>query len=73
MSREMGEEGRVFLRVRVSTEGRAVGIQIHRSSGYERLDEAAVAAVRRWRFVPGRLGSEAVTAQVIVPINFYLR
>jgi protein TonB len=62
ISREMGEEGRVFLRVQVSTEGKPLAIGVHRSSGYDRLDEAALAAVRRWRFVPGRLGAQPVAA-----------
>ena len=45
--------------------------QVERSSGYPRLDEAAVAVVRdRWRFVPARRGEEALAAWVRVPISF---
>ncbi|NTV12090.1 MAG: energy transducer TonB [Zoogloea sp.] len=72
-SRRLGEQGRVLLRVHVGTDGRAEEIHVHQGSGYPRLDQAAAEAVRRWRFLPARLGSEAVAAWVIVPINFTLR
>jgi protein TonB len=43
-----------------------------KSSGFERLDEAAKQAVARWRFVPAKRGDEAIEASVIVPIVFRL-
>ena len=72
MSRKLREEGKVMLRVHVRRDGSPEGIQIKRSSGSARLDEAAKAAVSRWRFIPARRGSEAVTAWVVVPIIFNL-
>ena len=48
-------------------------VDLQRSSGYTRLDEAAQQAVRAWRFVPARRGDEAVPAWVVVPIEFTLR
>ena len=66
----MKEEGTVFLFVQVSAEGTAVTVQVRQSSGFERLDEAALAAVRQWRFVPAKRGAVAVAASVIVPIQF---
>jgi protein TonB len=72
-SRAMGEQGKVFLRVLVSQHGEADQVRLHNSSGFERLDLAALEAVRRWKFVPARQGSEAVAAWVIVPIAFTLR
>jgi periplasmic protein TonB len=71
-SRRSREQGKVRLDVTVTPEGRASDIRIRQSSGYERLDDAALATVRSWRFVAARRGSEAVTAQVIVPIEFRL-
>jgi periplasmic protein TonB len=73
LSRRAREEGRVVLRVLVSADGRAQTIEIARSSGSERLDEAAIDAVRRWRFVPARRGDANVAAQVQVPVAFSLR
>jgi periplasmic protein TonB len=72
MSRRFGEEGKVVLRVRVSSQGLPLAVEVKQSSSYTRLDEAAKAAVERWRFVPARQGSEAVEAWVLVPLNFTL-
>ena len=73
LSRRMGEEGKVFLRVFVEADGRASQIEIKTSSGSPRLDQAAEQAVRRWRFVPAKRGNEAVSAWVVVPISFNLK
>lgn len=66
------EQGKVVLRVRVDAKGAVDGVEIHQSSGFERLDKAAVAAVRRWRFEPARSGDRAVAGVAIVPITFQL-
>lgn len=70
LSRKANEQGRVLLRVSVDASGAAREVAVHATSGFERLDRAAVAAVSRWRFVPARQGSEAVAAAVLVPIVF---
>ncbi|MDR0776302.1 MAG: TonB family protein [Azonexus sp.] len=72
LSRRFGEEGKVLLRVQVTTDGRASAVELEKSSNYTRLDEAARQAVASWRFVPARRGDEAVEASVIVPIVFRL-
>jgi len=72
MSRRFGEEGKVLLKVRVTSQGTAEQVDIQTGSGYSRLDSAAREAVQRWRFVPARRGDEAVAASVIVPITFAL-
>lgn len=71
-SRRLGETGLVLLRVRVSATGRAESVTVQNSSGHDRLDRAALDAVRRWKFVPARQGEQAVSADVLVPINFDL-
>ena len=73
MSKRLGEEGQVLLRVLVSSQGSAEQVQLVRSSGFSRLDEAAAEAVARWRFVPAKVGSVATTAWVQVPVSFQLR
>lgn len=73
LSRRMNEEGKVVLRVKVATDGSAADVQIHAGSGSDRLDNSALVTVRRWKFVPARLGSEAVAATVLVPIAFSLK
>lgn len=72
LSRRMGEEGRVLLKVLVSAEGAANSVTIEKSSGSARLDQSALDSVKRWRFVPARKGSQALSAYVLVPINFSL-
>lgn len=70
----LGEEGRVMLRVHVSEQGEPVRVEIVRSSGFPRLDEAARRTVERgWRFAPARRGEQAVAGVVQVPISFALR
>ncbi|MBS1161676.1 MAG: energy transducer TonB [Proteobacteria bacterium] len=72
-SRRRGEEGRTLLRVRVLADGSPEEILLHLGSGFERLDQAAIDAVRRWKFVPAQQGGSAIAAWVIVPIQFSLR
>ncbi|MDX9706355.1 MAG: energy transducer TonB [Azospira sp.] len=73
LSRRMGEEGRVLLRVFVEADGRPSQIEIKETSGSPRLDRAAQDAVQRWRFVAARRGDEALAAWVLVPIAFNLK
>lgn len=70
LSRKANEQGKVVLQVAVDASGAARQVDVRSSSGFDRLDRAAVAAVSRWRFVPARQGSEAVSATVLVPIVF---
>lgn len=70
LSSKLGEAGRVFLRVLVKADGTVRELDLHKSSGYERLDSSALNTVRNWRFVPARQGSRPVDGWVIVPINF---
>ena len=73
LSRRMGEEGRVMLRVHVGADGKPLEVTIAKSSGFTRLDEIARDTVlRSWRFVPARQGDQAVAGTVRVPIDFSL-
>lgn len=72
LSKRMGEEGKVILRVLVSAQGSAESVEIRTSSGSARLDEAAQRTVRNWKFIPARRGDSAVESSVLVPIIFKL-
>lgn len=72
-SRRLEEEGKVVLRVRVGADGLPLEVEVKTSSGFARLDEAAKAAVKQWRFVPGRRGDEAIESWVSVPVVFSLQ
>ena len=62
----------MVLRVFIDAEGSPQQIEIRQSSGYERLDQQALDAVRRWRFVPGKRNGVPEAMWNIVPINFVL-
>ncbi len=72
LAQRRGWEGSVQLKVFVLASGRAGRVDIEKSSGRPILDDAAVAAVRNWRFVPSRRGSTPVDGYVSVPIDFKL-
>lgn len=72
MARRAGEEGRVLLRVLVSESGAATEVNLEKTSGSERLDQAAMNAVKNWRFIPAKKNNEAFSAYVLVPIKFSL-
>lgn len=73
LSRRLGEEGRVLLRVFVTAEGLPSKVEVKTSSGFPRLDESAVQTVWHWKFVPARQADQPVAAWVLIPINFSLR
>jgi protein TonB len=72
LSKRLGEQGTVQLRVFVNVDGSVGKLELKRSSGHPRLDQSAMSTVQNWRFVPARQGSQAVAAWVVVPINFTL-
>lgn len=73
LARKRGWEGTVVLAVRVLADGRIQGVEVQSSSSYGLLDDAALQAVRQWRFQPGTRGGQAVAMQVLVPVHFVLR
>ena len=72
LSRRMGEEGKVVLRVSVTPQGAADSVEIKTSSGSPRLDESAQKTVRNWKFVAAKRGDTPVQSWVLVPIIFKL-
>lgn len=72
MSRRMGEQGTVLVRVFINAEGRAEKAEIRTSSGYARLDEAALDTVKRWRYLPAKRAGVAEAMWFNVPVRFVL-
>lgn len=72
LSRRLGEQGKVVVRVLIGVDGKAQQAEIRSSSGYDRLDQAALATVRSWRYVPGARGGVPEAMWFNVPINFVL-
>jgi protein TonB len=73
MSKKMHEEGTVVLRVHVSAGGEALDVDVAKSSGSGRLDDAALRAVRKWKFVPSKRGDTPVDGIAMVPLVFSLK
>lgn len=71
-SKRLQEAGKVLLRVHVDASGTPTHIELRNSSGFTRLDNAAINAVRQWRFIPAKRGDIAIADWVLVPLNFEL-
>jgi len=72
MSKRLGEQGKVVVRVFIGPDGLPQQAEVRQSSGYERLDQAARATAMKWRYVPGKRGGVPEAMWVNVPINFVL-
>lgn len=72
ISRRLNEQGKTTVRVLIGADGQPQRAEIAKSSGFARLDEAAMSTVLRWRFVPGKRGGVAEAMWFNVPINWVL-
>jgi protein TonB len=72
LSRQLGEQGKVLVRVLVNAEGNVEHVVLRKTSGYDGLDEAALETVKQWRFVPAKRAAQPIAAWVVVPISFSL-
>lgn len=70
ISHRLGEQGTVLVQVLVSEKGLAKDAQIKTSSGFYRLDNAALTTVLTWRFVPGKRAGVPTAMWFTVPITF---
>lgn len=72
-SRRKGEQGRVVLKVWLGNEpGLPRKVDVFTSSGYPRLDRAALDAVKSWQFDPAKRDGKKIEACYLVPITFSL-
>jgi protein TonB len=72
ISKRLGEQGKVVVRVLISMDGTAQKAEIKQSSGFERLDQSALATVLLWRYVPGKRAGVPEAMWFNVPITFVL-
>lgn len=73
IARQRGQEGMIILLARIDKNGILTGLDVSRSSGYPMLDEAAINAVRKWRFKPATMAGAAVEGTVAIPVDFRLK
>jgi protein TonB len=72
-SLRLGEQGKTVLLVELDELGRVVNVAVKTKSGFPRLDEAAINAVKTWRCSPAERNGVAVRAVALQPFNFILK
>jgi protein TonB len=72
LSRRRGESGTAYVRFVVGLSGKLENVELKKSSGFSRLDDAAVAAVRASACKPYLENGEPVRAAYTQPFNFNL-
>lgn len=72
MSKRLGEQGQVIHSVLIGIDGLPISARLVKSSGFDRLDAAAYAAVMRWRYVAGKRNGLATQMSYNAPINWVL-
>lgn len=72
LSRRAGESGTVWLRVVVDVRGQPAQVSVARSSGYARLDEQALWAMRQARFKPHTEDGRPIELEVTAPVEYTL-
>lgn len=72
LSRRLREEGLVLLEILILADGSVGEIKLKQSSGFKRLDEAAMQAVKTWRYQPATQGGQAIDYWYEQPLEFSL-
>lgn len=72
VSKRLGEQGKVLVRVFIGADGVPQKAELKRSSGFDRLDRSALDYVMRCRYVPGKVGGVAQAMWYEAPVNFVL-
>jgi len=70
-ARLAGDSGWVTLRVLIDAEGQPLTFIVVNSTATDRLIEAAINAVKQWRFNPATSKGQQVAAWIEVPIGFW--
>ena len=73
LSRRLGEEGKVVLRVELDEQGGVATAAVASGSGHARLDQAALSAVKTWRCTPALRDGRPVRAVAVQPFRFVLQ
>ena len=64
------QQGTVWVAVRLDAQGKQLELRVLRSSALPSLDQAALAAVRKWQFLPETRNGMGVPSRVHIPIEF---
>jgi protein TonB len=72
ISRDLGEQGVVMLRLAIDADGKLLRTELQKSSGFTRLDKAARDSVTRWQFQAALENGQPVAALLVLPVRFSL-
>jgi protein TonB len=72
-SLRLAEQGKTVLLVELDELGRVSNVTLKSKSGFPRLDEAAINAVKTWRCNPAKRNGVAVRSVALQPFNFILK
>lgn len=72
ISRRLGEQGKVVVRVLIGTSGLPERAEIKQSSGFDRLDRSAMEYVMKCRYVPGKVNGVVQAMWYEAPVNYVL-
>ena len=70
VSRKRGERGKVLVRVSINRDGSSEKVEIEQSSGFNRLDEAAMDSAKKCRFIPAKRNGKPVKTLATIPYTF---
>lgn len=73
IARKKGWEGEVLVKAFVDKYGKPLKVRVKESSGHDVLDKAAIDAVRKWKFVPAKMGSSNYDSETEIPVQFVLK
>lgn len=73
LSRKRKEQGTVWLLLLVSKDGLVTELKLKKTSGFDRLDQAALQAVKKWKFQPARKQGQPIDYWYELPLKFSLQ
>ena len=72
LSRRLKEQGTVYLQVLVLKNGKVGQLKLKQSSGFARLDQSALNAVRSWTYQPALKLGQPIDYWFVQPVVFNL-
>lgn len=73
LSRKRKEQGTVWLFLLVSKDGLVTELKLKKTSGFDRLDQAALQAVKKWKFQPALKQGQPIDYWYELPLKFSLQ
>lgn len=71
---KLKQEGEVFIEAKISKYGSLLNARVEKSSSYKALDEAALKAVRQWKFKPAiDKNGNPIASTLSIPFKFEIK